>query len=539
MSADLVPAFAAGRRHRVDGSIGNWIPTRTAAVLAWITLATSFVVLGGGSLELGDWESRLGMAAGEQIGPFGQVYGGWEPGLWPLQILPSSVWAWAEGGRPTVASVRWPSVIAALLVGLLLARRTGATFGTRAGVFFTACFFGSLALIDRSDSIGIPWISGLAVIAALDRILAKGSDWIAGLWASAAFLAGGWPPVLMILLPIVIVGRSGASISWRLLAPIAIAFFAWSGWALSLEQTAAWGAALARPLTEGPRPWLIRSVFLAGLPWTPFIGLIVAKSVRDGWTDEGRGLVRSWLQVAAVALLAGTLIPGLGSAALLPAFAGIAIATSACLDRVWNGGLGRAIRWTTVLMCLTLVLIWAAIMVPLGGYLAAAISYYRQLSLLLVALSIILTCATVEAVRKRDVRWCLGAIVALSVMLKVAHWGIYTPERNYRLGQGPWGRAIGQWVLPNWPIYTLHAWPADLSFATEHPIRLLSDPVVLEFKCRVRPAYVLLLATEFEHWPKEAPPLIVVRRFEDERGDERVLARTKGDLGLRRGPDAE
>ncbi|MBV8677885.1 MAG: hypothetical protein JO355_12055, partial [Planctomycetaceae bacterium] len=44
------------------------------------------------------------------------------------------------------------------------------------------------------------------------------------------------------------------------------------------------------------------------------------------------------------------------------------------------------------------------------------------------------------------------------------------------------------------------------------------------------PRFVLLLASEFEHWPKDAPALIPVARFQDERGGTRVLARTEGEF---------
>ena len=35
-------------------------------------------------------------------------------------------------------------------------------------------------------------VIGLAALATINRLLTRGSDWIAGLWASLAFLAGGW-----------------------------------------------------------------------------------------------------------------------------------------------------------------------------------------------------------------------------------------------------------------------------------------------------------------------------------------------------------
>ena len=43
-------------------------------------------------------------------------------------------------------------------------------------------------------------MTGLGTILALNRLLSKGSGWVAGLWASWAFLAGGWPPLALIIL---------------------------------------------------------------------------------------------------------------------------------------------------------------------------------------------------------------------------------------------------------------------------------------------------------------------------------------------------
>ena len=174
------------------------------------------MLIGGGKLDLGPIESRLGLAAGEPFGPFGQVFGGWEPSLWPAQVAPSSLWAWGEGGTPTSASVRWPAAIAGLLAGLVLARRVhGACSGSRTAILTMLCWFGSLALIDRSAGAGLDLIAGLATVAALDRILGRGSDWVAGLWAALAFLAAGWPPLALIALATVVIGRRGTGLTLR------------------------------------------------------------------------------------------------------------------------------------------------------------------------------------------------------------------------------------------------------------------------------------------------------------------------------------
>jgi hypothetical protein len=110
------------------------------------------------------------------------------------------------------------------------------------------------------------------------------------------------------------------------------------------------------------------------------------------------------------------------------------------------------------------------------------------------------------------------------------HWTYYVPEWNYRHGQGPWGRAVGQWLLPNWTVYTFHDWPPDLAFAIGRPVRQLRSPQHLAFLATEQSKHVLLLESEFEHWPADAPALFKVATFHDQFGGRRVLARTAGVL---------
>jgi hypothetical protein len=479
------------------------------------------------------------MAAGEDLGPFGQVYGGWEPALWPLRVWPSQFWAWAAATRPTTDAVRWPAALAAVAAGFILARRAYAALGWRSGLLFGVCYFGSLAAIDRTSTTGIDWISGLAVVAALDRLLTRGADWWAGLWIAAALLAGGWPPVAMILLPIIVMGRPRARLSVPLLLPVVAAFAGWSAWALRLAPAGAWAAAFALPLTEKPAWTLALAVLALGMPWIPFTAFLAHRDLREAWTDDGRRFVIGWLQVAGVALLAGTVVPGMASSATLPALLGGAVGAAAALDRLIAAPVSTTLRRAFLGVCLAIVLVWAAIVLPAGGYLAAAVSYYRPISVVLIVLAILTALLATNACWRGNPRWAFAAVLAVACWIKVVHWGIYVPEWNYRLGQGVWGRAIGQWVLPNWPVNTFHTWSEDLAFATGHPIRQLPDPLVLTVQKHTRPVYVLLTASEFEHWPADAPRLIKVRALEDERGEERVIAHTEGDLGLRRAADSE
>ena len=82
--------------------------------------------------------------------------------------------------------------------------------GRGPGVLLGICWFGSIALIDRSGALGLDLIVGLATVAALDRLMTAGAGWVAGLWLSLAFLSGGLPPIVLIALAIVVMGRPGA-----------------------------------------------------------------------------------------------------------------------------------------------------------------------------------------------------------------------------------------------------------------------------------------------------------------------------------------
>ena len=129
-------------------------------------------------------------------------------------------------------------------------------------------------------------------------------------------------------------------------------------------------------------------------------------------------------------------------------------------------------------------------------------------------------------------------MVAVSVALKLAHWGYYIPESNYRTGAGPWGRAIGQWVPEKHPIYVLHSWPADLAFAMGRPVRQLATPQHIDFQPGQGSKFVLLQDSEYAEylgsgrgWPK----LIKVAEFEDEMGlSKRILTRTDAPLIIER-----
>lgn len=523
----LRPDFGRANATESRASGEFWNRPRRIGVLA--VLATGFVLLGGGRLDLGLTESRLGLAAQGSPGPLGQVFGGWDPSIWIGRLLPSLIWSWGEGFMPSSASVRWPEAIAGIALGLVLARRAVLTINGRAALLIGVCWFGSLGLIDRSSVTGLDFITGLWTVAALDRILGRGSDLVAGTFAGLAFLCGGWPAVVLILLATVVIGRPGAGLTWGLLLPPALVATGWSAWALSVAPAEAWATALTLPLTRKPAWLLAPAILLLGLPWSPFAALVLSRDVRASWTPKTRILITGWLQIAGASLLVGTLIPGLASAAGIPVLAGLAIVAGAASDRMLFGIESRGAKRWFLGASVLLALIWSFTIIFAGGYLVAAVSYYRFLAVILILLSVPAAGLAVFSASRRDLRGAWLSIFVLSVSLKMAHFGYYAPEWNYRMSQGPWGRAIGQWVPPRWPIYTTTSWRADLAFATGHPVMQLLSPQHLEYQPG-EARYVLLHAAEFDHWPEKAPKLSKVAEFRDEFDAARVLARTDGPL---------
>ncbi len=529
MFAEMLSGARPGVRLRPDTpalALGKF-PSWFWPAAGWAVLAAGFVLIGGGNLDLNEAEARLGIAAGEALGPVGRVSGGWEPSVWPAPVVASQVWAWGEGGTPTAASVRWPAVIAGLVIGLFLARRLTTTLGPRAGLLTGLTWFGTVALIDRSAGAGLDLITGLATVGAIDRLLARRAGWGVGLWGALAFLSAGWPPLAFLALATVVLARREEIRPIGLLLPPMTVMAVWSIGAIGIAP-GVWLPALAWPLKQPTDRWLTAQVLALGLPWSPLAALALSRSVRNGWTESGRGVVLGWLQVTGVGLLVGTVVPGMSLASTVPALAGLAMASAACADRLWTGSVSIAARRCGLAIATLLVALWVALVVARGTYVASAVSYYRAVAIVLTVLALPTALFGLVGVLKGDARRSLLALTVVAIGLKIAHYGYHVPEWNYRFSQGPWGRAIGQWVVPRWPIYCLNAWPADLAFATGHPFRPLAHPRVLGFDRSNRPKYLLMLPPDFENWPEDAPPIVAVHTFQDPRGRERILARTGG-----------
>lgn len=535
MSIEPISTARPSLRLRADTPVRAWYdrPGREVAIAAVTTMALGFVILGAPNLELGALEARLGIATGNPIGPLGHGTTGWDPFVWPLPLALSQGWAaFQSHGLPTQDAVRWPAAIAAVLTGWILTRRMLLVQGPAASIFTGLAWFGTVGLMDRSGNAGLDLISGLAVVAAIDRILSKGTDWLAGLWAAVAVFAAGWVPVAILALSTVVLGRTSARLTFKFLAPPIAALIGWSVWAVKGGNPTVWAAGLTLPFSQSSDWWLPLSMLGLSLPWSPMALLLVRKDLRSGWDEAPRKLVVGWLQIGAATLVLGTAVPGFAVVAAVPVLAALAIVAGMACDRIWSIDSDLAPKTRDNLRTLTvgITLTWALICLIFGGHIAMAISFYRALAVVIIASALVCVGVAIAGAVKDRSRWSLLSVVILACGLKLAHWGYFVPEWNYRQGQGPWGRAIGQWVPPRRTVFTMHPWPNDLAFAIGRPVKQLLSPNHIQFQKGGSARYVLLQPSEFENWPDSAPSLVKVREFLDEIGDPRILARTEGPI---------
>jgi len=154
---------------------------RVAAVF-WIGCSGSaryfFVLVARLTSILGP--ARLDWAGGrERPGPLGQVVGYWprlvaRPGPAEFPARPVDP---AAGPAQRPSAGRQPSRV--FLAGWILSRRMALLMGCPAACSWAFCWFGSIALIDRSGG-RLDLIVGLATLATLDRLMTSGTGWLAG-----------------------------------------------------------------------------------------------------------------------------------------------------------------------------------------------------------------------------------------------------------------------------------------------------------------------------------------------------------------------
>lgn len=546
-----------GRRFRADdGQVVLKLPEARAWVgPALIVLGLAYVLVGGADADLAGRDARIGVAATEGFGPLGQVYGRWRPDVWPLPAAISRlVFLLGERGKPENGAVLWPSAVAGLAAGWLVARRFIALNRPAVALMLGFAWFGSTALMDHAASRGLDFLTGLATIAALDRLLSRRSDWVAGLWASAAFLSGGWPPLLVIALSVLVLGRRDADFSFKLVAPAVATAVAWFFWTIEVASAEAAAAALVWPLTQRLQwslptsalgwvgsivapidqgaAWAVPlKILVAGLPLSPFAFLLAGRSAREGLKADG-GLTLDWIRVAVAAAICGAVVPGVARAAALPALMGLLVASASALEAAWSGRLSASGRRSFFGLTTAMTVAWTSLTAYGAFVMTIVFTYYRPIGVVFAIGGVVVAATLWRAIETRSLRRGVAAMLILTACLKLGHAGFYAPEWTYRYGQGPWGRAIGQWLLPHWTLYTQHEWPEDLAWAIGRPMRLLSSPQHLAFPETGESRHVLLLESEYENWPPSAPKLLKVATFEPPLpfGNRRILARTEGTL---------
>ena len=522
---------SATTQFRVDIHARERRETLFDRVSVLVLLAGCLQVTGVVNRDVSLDEARIGLSALERPGPFGQVFGGWEPSILPGQVLPSSFLyqILGEAWSGWSGLVLWPGSVALIALTVMLARQSQKLFGPGSGLLTILFLSGSSLFMELPGGMMAHAITGFFTVASLAWALTRGSNWTSGVLAAIAVFSGGWPALALIVVPIMIMGRQGAYLSLPLLVPPISAFAAWSVWALKVAPSVVWAQAIAAPLRQSPG-W-------AAFPWVllmllPGLGLAVAAlsgSLRASWTPAARSWTIAWAQVGLVASLLGVFVPGMAPVAWFLLAASVAVtATGVTRSFLTSSRVGP--RMTRLIFGVAIManLLWAALALPRLVFVAASMGYYQELAVISGLLTAFAVAFALVGAWEGRRRWCVASFVGLTFAIKVAHAGIYVPEREYRIGQGPWAHAVGQWVPPRFPIYTVHTWPADFAFDLCRPVKQLVAAQWLGLVDTPHPRHVLLLKAEFDHWPADAPAIEKIREFEDERGGVRVLAKTTG-----------
>ncbi|MFM7593761.1 MAG: hypothetical protein ACKO85_18395, partial [Isosphaeraceae bacterium] len=521
-----------------DSLAGMPFLSHAMGLLAFVAISCTFLVWGATRLEIGSQEARLGMAARESFGPVGQSFGGLDPGIYPGPVALLKAFSVIEKWNPGQESIRWTSVICAGLIGIAITLRTEWKSGKTAALAVALCWFSSVALLHRTGEMGIDFYLGAGLVLALnDTIAQRGQLRLrTGIYTAIAFLCGGLAPVILVVAASIIICRSSAGLRPGFLAFVIATVGGWSAWALNEISAEAWAAAIALPVVFRSGSSFPSIVMILCLPMVLAVPAFFSQKLRSEWAESSREYTSNWWTIASACLFVGTVLPQFSRATLLPIVAGCSVIAGHVWATAWQSrqfaALGFAGRWLSGTSGL-LVVAASAVIIPFGVYLSIAIPYYRWTSLACLVLAIVSAGFYFYGNYTGKSRQVIMSIVLLAICIKTAHTAIYVPEWNYRRGQGPWGRAIGQWVPAGWPIYTLHGWPTDLAFATGHNFRQITAPRFLPGQDRSpdgRPVFILLHPADFERWPKSAAPIRKVFEFQDQSGfSSKILARTGGE----------
>ncbi len=486
-----------------------------------------FGLLGAIAVEVDRVEARLGLAAGEALGPLGRVFGYWAPDVWPVPLFASKFLAMFENlARPTTASVRWPGVFASLAIAWLLWRGASKRLGARLSMWVAVCWLGSIGVVDHAAFARLDLLQTLGVVAAIDRLLDRGRDFVFGCWGAFAFLCGGLPPLVLLALASIVIGRPNQPALWRALVPIGITAFAWSAWTIQSGGVELWAAALTLPLSSKLDWKLAVSVMVIGLPWSPLVFFAWDKAVHDERKAEGHAWARTWVQCGIAAILAGTLVPGLSTPARGLALVGLAIAAALVLEAMWTRRITGVSQVAILTVLALLTFVWL-VGIDFGCYIwTMSMPYYRAFGVMMGFVAIAVSLVLWGMLAGANLRRAAVLLVLLAAATKLVHTGFYGPEWNYRQSQGPWSRAVAQWIPRRSTVYTLHDWPADFAFYLKRPIRQLHSAQFLKYEPQNVSKFLLLSQSEFDNWSDSAIPITPMARFLDEAGATRVLART-------------
>jgi hypothetical protein len=213
------------------------------------------------------------------------------------------------------------------------------------------------------------------------------------------------------------------------------------------------------------------------------------------------------------------------------------VCAAASLESAWTQSLSGFSRGAFFVVFGCVIGSWLVVMLY-GSYVwNLAMPFYRPLGVITSIMVLFVVFLGWSAMETGNSRRALITLMVIAFGLKLIHWGYYVPESNYRYSQGPWARAIAQWVPKKWVVYTFHDWAPDLAFFMKRPVRQLRSPHYLEYQPGPESKFVLLQASEFQNWPTSSPPISLVAKFLDQSAEERILARTAGVLPPPLGPN--
>ena len=338
-------------------------------------------------------------------------------------------------------------------------------------------------------------------------------------WAALALLCGGWPPVVLIFLAVIVIGRREASFSARLVVPPLAVTLAWSVWAMLSASTEAWAAAIVLPFTQRPDWWFALEVLGLGLPFSPLAVLALSRSFRESWSGTARPMVFGWLQTAIACMIAGTIVPGLSQAARVPALAGILVVAATALEAAWACSLVGRARRAFLTLLFGLLSIWL-ITLLYGCYLWLLVfPYYRSVGIAALLLSVPAFVLGWLAVQTANPRRGLVALVFLAISLKAGALGLL----RTRMELPPWPGSLGQSDRPvaATKLDDLHVSRLAARPGLRHRSTGFRSSAALSIwlmRRRKSPSMSSLLDSEFEHWPADAPALFKVATFHDQFG---------------------